>query len=353
MVGVDGCAHDAADVEGLLASRVALVREDVADAVQRRPGRAVRGVAYVAVDRVRGGRPAREALAGRHVCVLVVAEKDPARPGHVGGPVLGLAVGAHDPLVAADAEVVLGRDRARVVEGLLARQDHRARRRHDQDAARVHEHRRLGVPVGLGAHVDPGHDDVDLGPGLRDFHDPAQHRGDPVHVLGAAVHGDLRPGRQREPLHRHAEPLGEVERRDDPPALRLGERAERAGRIPEDGDPLHPLRVALGRIADQADDDAGGVVCKRPVDRHEAAAVVEVVLGEGPVRGGQQPGDLGRVHEAAPAGGDDAPRALVEGLQGPVGRVVDLDDDLAARRERRTAGPAGGRCRRAPACARS
>ena len=29
--------------------------------------------------------------------------------------------------------------------------------------------------------------------------------------------------------------LGEVERRDDPPALRLGERAERPGRVPEDG----------------------------------------------------------------------------------------------------------------------
>ena len=65
----------------------------------------------VAVGRVGGGRPAREALARRHVGVLVVAEEDSAGPGHVGGPVLRLAVGAHDPLVAADAEVVLGRDR--------------------------------------------------------------------------------------------------------------------------------------------------------------------------------------------------------------------------------------------------
>jgi hypothetical protein len=36
------------------------------------------------------------------------------------------------------------------------------RRSHDQDAAGVHEHRRLGVPVGLGADVDAADDHVDL-----------------------------------------------------------------------------------------------------------------------------------------------------------------------------------------------
>ena len=131
-----------------------------------------------------------------------------------------------------------------------------------------------------------------------------------------------------------------------------GSASEPSARVgsPRMRDALHALRVALGRIADQSDDDAGGVVCKRPVDRHEAAAVVEVVLGEGPVRGGQQPGDLGRVHEAAPAGGDDAPRALVEGLRGRSGgsstsTTISLP---AGAEKRRTCGrtlPSGARMR--------
>ena len=77
---------------------------------------------------------AREALAGGHVGVLVVAQQDAAGLVEVVGPVLRLAVGAHDALVAADAEVVLGGDAARVVERLLAGEHHRARRGHDQDA---------------------------------------------------------------------------------------------------------------------------------------------------------------------------------------------------------------------------
>ena len=148
---------------------------------------------------------AREALARARRSVLVVGEQDAAGAGEIGRPVLRLAVGAHDALVAADAEVVLGRDAAGVVERLLAGQHHGALGRHDEDAARVHEHRRLGVPVGLGADVDAGDDDVDLAAGLREEHDAPQDRGDPVHVLGAAVHGDLGPGGEREPLQRNAE----------------------------------------------------------------------------------------------------------------------------------------------------
>ena len=36
--------------------------------------------------------------------------------------------------------------------------------------------------------------------GLRELDDAAQHERDPVHVLGAALHRDLRAGRHGEPL---------------------------------------------------------------------------------------------------------------------------------------------------------
>src|ERR687893_383590 len=132
--------------------------------------------------------------------------------------VLRLAVGAHPPVVAADAEVVLGRHPAGVVQGVLAGEHHRAVRGHDQDALGVHEHRGLGVPVRLGADVDPGDDDFDLPAGLGELDDPAQRPGDPVHVLRAAVHGDARAGGQREPLDRDAALLGQVEGGDHPGA---------------------------------------------------------------------------------------------------------------------------------------
>ena len=67
---------------------------------------------------------------------------------------------------------------------------------------------------------------------------------DRVHVLGAAVHRDLGAGRQREPLHRQAALLGQVEGRDDEGALGHGDRAERLGRVAEQRDPGHALGVA-------------------------------------------------------------------------------------------------------------
>ena len=76
---------------------------------------------------------AREALARDHVGVLVVAQQDAAGVGEVAGEVLRLAVGAHDPLVAADPEVVLGGDDARGVEHPLAGEHHRPLGGHDQD----------------------------------------------------------------------------------------------------------------------------------------------------------------------------------------------------------------------------
>ena len=185
-----------------------------------------------------------EPLAGRDVGVLVVPKQEVARGGEVGRPVLRLAVGTHDPVVAADAEVVLGRHPARVVQRVLAGEHHRAVRRHHQDALGVHEHRGLGVPVRLGADVDAGDDDVDLAPGLGERDDPAQRAGDPVHVLGAAVHGDPGAGGQREPLDRAAALLGQVEGGHHPGALRLGDGAQLLGRVAEQRDPGHALGVA-------------------------------------------------------------------------------------------------------------
>ena len=101
----------------------------------------------------------------------------------------------------------------------------------------MHQHRRLGVPVRLGADVDAGDDDVDLAAGLGELDDPLERPGHPVHVLGAGVHRDARAGRQREPLDGHAHLLGQVERGDDPRALRLGDRAERLGRVAAEAAP--------------------------------------------------------------------------------------------------------------------
>jgi hypothetical protein len=94
----------------------------------------------------------------------------------------------------------------------------------------VHQHRRLGVPVRLGADVDPGDDDVDLAAGLGELDDAAQHARDPVHVLGAAVHRDARARRHREPLDGRRS-FGEVERGDDAAALGLGDRSQPLGRV--------------------------------------------------------------------------------------------------------------------------
>ena len=178
-----------------------------------------------------------------------MVEQHVAGRGQARRPVLRLAVGSHHPGVAADAEVVLGRHAAGVVDRLLAGQHHRAVRRHHEDAPRVHQHRRLGVPVRLGADVDAGDDDVDLAACLGVLHEPPQHPGHPVEVLAAGVHGDLGPGGQREPLDRHVHARRQVDGRQHAAALGLGDRAHRPGRVAEHGDPRDALRVALGRRA--------------------------------------------------------------------------------------------------------
>jgi hypothetical protein len=134
----------------------------------------VRRAEHLALRRIGGGRTARPALAGRHVGVLVVAQEHAAGRGEIGGVVLRLPVRAHDLLVAADAEVVVGGDAARVVERALAGQHHRALAGHDQDAPGVRQHGRLGVPVGLRADVDAVDHHVDLVARLRVLDDVAQ-----------------------------------------------------------------------------------------------------------------------------------------------------------------------------------
>ena len=79
-VRVGDGAHDRADVERLLALRVVLVGEDVADSAEvGSRGRRVRGLAHVSVSRVDGMPAPGEPLSGHDVRVLVVAEQDVAR----------------------------------------------------------------------------------------------------------------------------------------------------------------------------------------------------------------------------------------------------------------------------------
>ena len=342
MVGVGDRAHDRAHVERLLAAGVRLVGEDLADRAQVRVRRLVRRGADVAVDRVGGLRPAREALARGDVGALVVGEQRLAGAGEVGRPVLRLPVRAHHALVAADAEVVLRRHAARVVERLLAGQHHRALGRHHEDALGVHEHRRLGVEVRLGADVDAADDDVDLAARLRELDDPPQRRRDPVHVLRAGVHRDLRAGGEREPLDRHAQLLGEVERGDHAPALRLGERAERARRVaaaaPRAASPRGSARVRLrtspttmlARLV--AGGRSTGTSC--PSSSRSCSVKSPGGIAEpGCARCGASTLTISAgMQAAAAARGDDPLGALVERLQRLGRRVADLDGDAAAGR---------------------
>ena len=176
-------------------------------------------------------------------------------------------------------------------------------------------------------------------PACVNVHDPPERRRDPVHVLRAGVHRDLRARGHGEPLARHAELLGEIERGDHAAALRLGERAERPGRVAEQRHPQHALGIALCAVADQPDDDACAVRCRRPVDRRQRAVSLEVVLDElagwddrpwvgAPRR--EHLDDLGRMDRATATGGDDPLGALVERLQRLGRRGADLDHDVAA-----------------------
>ncbi len=95
------------------------------------------------------------------------------------------------------------------------------------------EHRGLGVPVALGAHVDAIHDDVDGAAALREPHDAGEHPGGPVQVLRPRVHGDARAAGHGHPLDGQPLALGEIEGRDDAPTLGLGQGAHAARGVAE------------------------------------------------------------------------------------------------------------------------
>ena len=193
----------------------------------------VREFANVAVHRVGSLGAARETFSRSDIRVVVVREEYVARRLKVRRPVLSLAVWSHHTVVAADAEVVLGRNPTGVIEGLLACEDHGAVRCHYQNALGVHQHRRFGIPVRLCADVDSGHDDIDLTAVLGECDDSAKCAGHPVHVLGATLHRNGGAGGQGEPLDRYRQLFGEIERRDHPSAFGFGHRAQRFRRVTE------------------------------------------------------------------------------------------------------------------------
>ena len=63
------------------------------------------------------------------------------------------------------------------------------------------------------------------------------------------------------------------------------ERAQAAARVAGDEDPVHPFRDRGHHVADDADDEVGGVLAAGPVDPHELVVLVEVVLDEARPRG--------------------------------------------------------------------
>ena len=77
--------------------------------------------------------------------------------------------------------------------------------------------------------------------------------------------------------------LRQVERRQDAGALRLGQRSDFLARIAEDDHPRHPVRVLVGVVRDDADDDVGGVAPVRTIDGNQARPF-EIVLDEEPGR---------------------------------------------------------------------
>ena len=293
-------------------------------------------VANVAVHRVGSLRAAREAFSRSDIRVVVVREQYVARCLKVGRPVLGLTVGSHHAVIAADAEVVLGRDSTGVIEGLLAGQDHRAVRCHDQNALGVHQHRRFGIPIRLRADVDSRDDDVDLTTVLGEGDDSAQRTGHPVHVLGAAVHRNGGAGGQREPLDRCGQLFGEIERGDHSGAFGFGHRAQRFRRVTEHRHPRHAFGVKRRAPCHRADDEPGGVASIRPVHRYEFARFVEVIFDERAVAAGE---NVGSARRGKPSRG-----------------LVSAAPSVRTRREAaaaRSADPSHSRRHRRPECRRS
>ena len=89
MVLVHDRPHHLANVEGLLASGIGLVGENLADQCETVSAMTVRIEPYITVDRIDGRSLARKSLAGRHVGVFIMAQEDVAGFIDVPGPVLG------------------------------------------------------------------------------------------------------------------------------------------------------------------------------------------------------------------------------------------------------------------------
>ncbi|CAA9215751.1 MAG: hypothetical protein AVDCRST_MAG76-395 [uncultured Acidimicrobiales bacterium] len=150
----------------------------------------------------------------------------------------------------------------------------------------------------------------------------AKHSAHPVEVLAAAVHRDLRPRRDGEPLSRHAEGLGELQGAEQQAALGLCDRPERLCRVTQHRDPRHPLRVPHRRCGDDPHHHARLVAPGRAAHGHEAPLAVQVVLGERAVRPGQHRDELVGVGSSPPLRLDDLSGVLVQRLHRCGGRVV-------------------------------
>ena len=194
MILVGDRADDRPDVERLLTVGIHLLGEDLSNGGEVTACEDVRVVGDVAVDRVAGDEATRCLLTGHHVRVVVMRHQHVAGSTEIRCPVLRLTVGAHHPVVAADAEVVFRGHTTGEVERLLAGQHHGRLRGHHEDALRVHQHGCLGVPVRLGSDVDARDDDVDLAAFLRELDDSLQCTCHPIHVLGTRIHRDARSG---------------------------------------------------------------------------------------------------------------------------------------------------------------
>ena len=112
---------------------------------------------------------------GQNVSVFVMAHQDTAGVINVARKILRLPVEAHDAVIPADTLVVFRRDAAGIIQGPLASQYHGGFRRHDQNASRMHQHRRFGVPVRLCTDVDAIDHEIDLAAGLSELDNRPQY----------------------------------------------------------------------------------------------------------------------------------------------------------------------------------
>src|SRR5689334_8181504 len=117
-------------------------------------------------------------------------------------PILCLTIQSHNSFISADAEIVFGRNTTGVIECSFASQHHGSLRCHDENATGVHQHGRFGIPIRLRPDVNAIDNEVHLPARLSEFDKTAQYTSNPIHVLNAAFHGDLRSSGKGIPLQR-------------------------------------------------------------------------------------------------------------------------------------------------------